>query len=128
MAAGRWKRAGKEMRKTTIPDPDKQRGWAASGSRGGLQRRPVGGLSLHKTLSLGAGEPGLDRQMGGEVSRDDARTNVVGLRRAQRMKWRWGFVPWAAGRDLDASVSSALALFSICNCVRKRIPDQVRDL
>lgn len=107
----------RDEKKTTIPDPDKQRGWAASGSKGGLQRRPVGGLSLHKALSLGAGEPGLDRQMGGEVSRDDARTNVVGLRRAERMKWRWGFVPWEAGRDLDASVSSASALFSIWSCV-----------
>lgn len=72
---------------------------------------------MHKALWLGAGEPGLDRQMGGEVSRDDAGTTVVGLRRAERMKWRWGFVPWEAGRDLDAGVSSDLAPFSIWSCV-----------
>lgn len=37
-------------------------------------------------------------------------------------------MPWEAGRDLDASVWSALALFSIWNCVKTRMPDQVRDL
>lgn len=54
-----------------------------AGVRGGLQRRPVGGLSLHKAPASRAGQRG--------DSRDDAWANVVGLRRAERMKRRWGF-------------------------------------